>query len=218
MRGLFALVAAIGLFSLGIQPAAAEETMRYGVQPTMSPVYIALALGLFYPVEEKDHIRFLFVPYQNGPAANKAIASGDLQMSSEDMGSALVAASRLPATLVATDVFGKTGNGEIVSNDFLARHRDVVQDVVRALSQASDFIIKDPNTAAKLWAKQIGLPEKTILFSLTRHVSVYRRDITPSMADIDAYAKSLRKTKTLNAGDVPKVDPSFGRKAIGLRS
>src|SRR5579875_1293078 len=94
MRGLFALVAAIGLFSLGIQPAAAEETMRYGVQPTMSPVYIALALGLFYPVEEKDHIRFLFVPYQNGPAANKAIASGDLQMSSEDMGSALVAASR----------------------------------------------------------------------------------------------------------------------------
>jgi ABC-type nitrate/sulfonate/bicarbonate transport system substrate-binding protein len=218
MRGLFAVVAAIGLFSLGMQPVSAEETMRYGVQPAMSPVYIALALGLFYPVERKDHVRFLFVPYQNGPAANKAIASGDLQMSSEDMGSALVAVSRLPATLVATDVFGQTDNGEIVSNDFLARHPAMVRDIVKALAQASDFIIKNPNTAAKLWARQIGRPEDVILLSLTKHISVYSRDIVPSKARIDANIKTLRRAKVLNARDVPKVDPSFALEALKAHS
>lgn len=216
MKVLLTLVAAAGLLLLGMKPVAADVTIRYGVQRTMSPVYIALALGLFAPIEQRYHIRFLFPQYQNGSAANRAMTDKDqdLQLASEDADSCLVGASRLPITLVAFDA---VSDGECVSNVFLAKRRDVVQDVVTVLARASSFITKNPDAAAELWAKQLGLPKDVIRSSLRKNISAYGRDITPTKARIDAGLARLRRAKVLKENDVPKVDPSFARNALGRR-
>ena len=46
------------------------------------------------------------------------------------------------------------GNGEYVHNDFLAKHPQIVQDLVTANVKAIDYIVKDPKGAAKLWAQE----------------------------------------------------------------
>jgi ABC-type nitrate/sulfonate/bicarbonate transport system substrate-binding protein len=216
VRALLRLLATFALLLFGTQPLrAAEETVHFGVQPTMAPVYIAIALGLLAPVEQKDGVRFLFLRFQNGSDENLAIADRPLEMISEDTASCLVAASRFSATLVAIDMQGKgTGNALCVSNAFLARRPDVVRDVVKALVQASDFINENPPGAAKFWVKEVGGRQDTILAALTSHTSTYSRDLVPTKSRVDAYMNMLRRSKALTTKDVPKVDPSFARKAL----
>lgn len=202
-----------------MRPVLANETVHYGVQPTMSPVYIAIALGLLAPIEQKDGVRFLFQRFQNGSAENQAIADRPLEMLSEDVASCVVAASRFSATLVAIDMQGPGGGSALcVSDVFLGRRPEVTQDVVNALARASEFITKHPKAVAKLWAKQIDLPEGAIAATLTRHVSRYGRDIVPTKARVDAYLATLRHTKVLSVRDLPKVDPSFARRALAQPS
>lgn len=201
-----------------MQPVAAEVTIRYGVQRTASPVYIALALGLFAPVERKDHIRFLFPQFADGSAANKAMtdADQDLQLSSEDLSSCLLGASRLAITVVAVDITRQAAsqsNGECVSDAFLAKRPDVVRDVLNVLERASDFIRSNPDASVELWSKQLGLSKDAIRSSLLKNVSSYRKNIVPRKPLIDAYVKAMRRAKILSAKDVPKVDSSFARKA-----
>lgn len=215
MKSVLGIVLAIGLTLLGVQRVVAQELIRYGVPPTPSPVYVALGLGLFAPIEEKDHIRFIFPHYQNGSLANEAMGAGDLLLSSEDAGSCLIAASRLRVTLVAIDVFGQSAlesNAECVSDAFLAKHPDVVQDILNALVRASAFIRTNPDAAAKLFAPQIGMPQDVIRASLIERMSAYKSDITPSKSRVDAYLKRLRRANALKATERPKVDPSFARK------
>jgi ABC-type nitrate/sulfonate/bicarbonate transport system substrate-binding protein len=220
LKALLGLLLTICLVSLGLPPAyAAEETVHFGVQPTMSPVYIAIALGLLAPIEQKDGVRFLFQQFQDGSAENQAIRERPLEMFSEDAASCIVAASRFSATLVAIDVQGSGGgNAECVSDAFLARRPDVVQDVMNALVRASDFIVENPRAAAKLWAKQINGSEDVIIGSLTRHVATFSRDIVPSKTRVDPYVNMLRRTKVLGHKDGPKVDPAFARKALAQPS
>jgi len=320
MRTRFASALVISLVFLP-SLVGAEETVNYGVQPTMSPIYIARALGMLAPIEKKDNVKIVFRNFQNGPIENEAMAAHELQIASEGTGPALVAVSRLPATLIGIDILGQSailvrsdsdiktmadlkgkrvgyggvgtqqypmmlkalagvglkesditlfktdlsqiptllqqksidagltydpyvsealiggyarvlltadtimpimqghyiGNGEYVSNDFLKRRPDVVQDVVDAIVRATDFINKNPSDAAKLWAKEIGIPENVILFSLTKHISIYSRDIAPNRAGIDAYVQLLREAKILSDSDVPKVDPSFANRASAAK-
>ena len=216
MKVVPALLAAVSLLLLGVQPVSADVTIRYGVPRTLSPVYIALALGLFAPIEQRHHIRFLFPQYQDGSTANSAMTDSDqdLQLASEDAASCLAGASRLPITLVAFDA---ASNAECVSNAFLSQHPDVVQDIVDILVRASRFVTKNPDAAAELWSRQLGLPKDVIRASLRKSISAYRRDMTPSKARIDAELARLRRSKVLKATDVPKVDPSFARNALGRR-
>lgn len=320
MRAWFASALAIGLVLLA-SAVRAEDTVNYGVQPTMSPIYIARALGMLDPIEKKDNIKIVFRNFQNGPVENEAMAAGELQIASEGTGPALVAVSRLPATLVGIDILGQSailvqadsniktaadlkgkrvgyggvgtqqypmmlkalaavglkesditlfktdlsqiptllqqksidagltydpyvsealiggyarilltadkimpimqghyiGNGEYVNNDFLKRRPDVVQDVVNAIVRATKFINKNPGEAAKLWAKEIGIPENVILYSLNRHISIYSPNIAPDKAGIDAYVQLLREAKILSDSDIPKIDPSFANRAIGAK-
>jgi len=216
LRLVFGLLAAVALVLLRAQPVAAEVTIRYGVERTMSPVYIALALGLFAPVERKDHIRFLFPQYSSGTAANTAMtdADEDLQLASEELSSCLVAASRLPITLVAIDIARRSAsqsNAECVSNAFLAKRPEVVRDVLKVLERASDFIRRHPDASATLWAKQLGLQKDAIRSSLNKDISAYRRDIAPRKGLVDAYVGAMRRAKILKAKDTPKVDASFVR-------
>ena len=109
------------------------------------------------------------------------------------------------------------GNGEYVHNDFLAKHPDIVQDLVIANVKAIEFILKDPKGAAKMWAKQIGFPEATINYSLDQRISVYSRNVVPEQATIDAYVSFLQKAGILKPEDKPKVNATFAQKALAAK-
>jgi len=110
------------------------------------------------------------------------------------------------------------GNGEYVHNDFLAKRPEVVQDLVTANVRAIDFILRDPQAAAKMWSKQIGFPENVINYSLSEGISVYNRNVVPEKATIDAYAKFLKDAKILKPDDEPKFNASFAQKALAESS
>jgi len=301
-----------------LHPAAAQEVVNYGVQPATMPIYIAKALGLLDPIEKKHNIKVVFRSFAYGAPENQALAAGELQIASAGMGPAVIAAARLPATLVAISILEQTalllpkdspvksvadlkgkriafpgegsqqyplllkaladaglkqedvqlfktdgaqiptllmnksvdagitwdphvsnalaaghsrvlikaekimpimqghyvGNGEYVHNDFLKKRPEVVQDLITANVKAIDHILKDPKDAAKLWAKEIGFPEAVINYSLSEGISVYSRDIVPTQATIDAYAKFLKEAKILQPTDNPSIDPKFAQKAL----
>lgn len=312
---LFAICFAL----LGAASAAlSQTTVNYGVQPATMPIYIARALGLLDPIEKKHNIKIVFRSFAYGAPENQAMAAGELQIASAGMGPAIIAAARLPATLVAITILEQTaiivpadsplktvkelkgkkiafpgegsqqyplllkaladagltvkdvslfktdgaqiptllqnksvdagitwdphvsnalaaghskvlikaekimpimqghyiGNGEYVHNDFLAKHPQIVQDLVNANVKAIDYIVKNPKGAAKLWAKEIGFPEKTIDFSLTQKISVYNRNVVPEQSTIDAYTSFLQKAGILKPEDKPKVNATFARKAL----
>jgi aliphatic sulfonates family ABC transporter substrate-binding protein len=84
------------------------ETVNYGVQPATMPIYIAKALGLLDPIEKKHNIKVVFRSFAYGAPENQALAAGELQIASAGMGPAVIAAARLPATLVAISILEQT--------------------------------------------------------------------------------------------------------------
>jgi len=86
----------------------AQETITYGVQPTMAPIHVARAMGLMESIEKKHNVKITLRMFQTGPVENAAMAAGELQMASAGMGPAIIAASRLPATLVGVTVLGQS--------------------------------------------------------------------------------------------------------------
>lgn len=319
-RSLVGLVsiAALALCALRPSAALADEVVNYGVQPDTDPIYIAKALGLLTEIEKKHKVKIEFQSFSYGAPENAAMASGALQVASAGMGPAVVAAARLPATLVAinileqtailvpadspvktvADLKGKTvafpgegsqqyplllkaladaglkptdiqlykstgpdipilvenkkvdagitwdpsisvglasgkcrilikaekimpiknghyiGNGIYARNDFIAAHAPIVQDLVTANVKAIAYILQHPDDAAKLWSKEIGLPENVIQYSLSRGISVYSLDVVPTQKTIDEYTAFLKQGGILKPTDNPKVDPHFAERAL----
>ena len=91
-----------------VRPATAQEVVNYGVQPATMPIYIAKALGLLDPIERKHNIKIVFRSFAYGAPENQAMAAGELQIASAGMGPAVIAAARLPATLVAISILEQT--------------------------------------------------------------------------------------------------------------
>jgi ABC-type nitrate/sulfonate/bicarbonate transport system substrate-binding protein len=108
-RGI-AAAALIGALACAapIERARADDTINYGVQPDTDPSFIAMALGLFKPLEAKHHVKVVFRKFSYGAPENEAMGAGALQVASAGMGPAVVAASRLPATLVAINILEQT--------------------------------------------------------------------------------------------------------------
>lgn len=107
-RSLSALaIAALVMFG-GARTALTQETVNYGVQPATMPIYIAKAMGLLEPIEKKHNIKIEFRSFASGAPENQAMAAGELQMASAGMGPAVIAAARLPATLVAITILEQT--------------------------------------------------------------------------------------------------------------
>ena len=102
-----ALMAGVGL-AAGNTTVHADETINYGVQPDTDPSFIAMASGLFKPIEQKHHVKIVFRQFSYGAPENEAMGAGALQVASAGMGPAVVAASRLPATLVAINILEQT--------------------------------------------------------------------------------------------------------------
>jgi len=92
----------------GARAALAQETVNYGVQPATMPIYIAKAMGLLEPIEKKHNIKIEFRSFASGAPENQAMAAGELQMASAGMGPAVIAAARLPATLIAITILEQT--------------------------------------------------------------------------------------------------------------
>lgn len=97
-------VASLGLSST----ASSQATVNYGVQPATMPIYIARGLGLLDPIEKKHNVKIVFRNFTYGAPENQAMAAGELQMASAGMGPAIIAAARLPATLVAITILEQT--------------------------------------------------------------------------------------------------------------
>lgn len=102
------LATAAGAVLAASLPARAQDTVNYGVQPAMMPIYIAKALGLLEPIEKKHNVKIAFRSFASGAPENQAMAAGELQMASAGMGPAVIAAARLPATLVAITILEQT--------------------------------------------------------------------------------------------------------------
>jgi ABC-type nitrate/sulfonate/bicarbonate transport system substrate-binding protein len=105
-------VSALAYMTLAYVPAVvrarADETINYGVQPDTDPSFIAMAMGYFKPIESKYHVKIVFRRFPYGAPENEAMGAGALQVASAGMGPAVVAASRLPATLVAINILEQT--------------------------------------------------------------------------------------------------------------
>lgn len=108
------------------------------------------------------------------------------------------------------------GNGVYARNDFIEKRPELVQDLITSIVKAIDLILEDKDRAVKLWAEQIGFPEKVINFALTEGISVYNRDVAPEAKTIEAYTKFLKEAGILKETDNPQFDPSFAKKALKM--
>jgi aliphatic sulfonates family ABC transporter substrate-binding protein len=106
------------------------------------------------------------------------------------------------------------GNGVYAREDFIAARPELVQDLITAIVQSIDLILKDQDKAIKMWADQIGFPEDVIRFSLEQKISVYNLDVAPEKGTIETYTKFLKDAEILKPEDNPKFDPSFAEKAL----
>lgn len=106
------------------------------------------------------------------------------------------------------------GNGVYVHDTFLKAHPDITQALVTANVKAINYILCHPKEAAKLWEKEIKIPEKVITLSLEKGISVYSLDVIPTRETMDKYSKFLKDAKILKPTDEPKIDPSFATKAL----
>lgn len=102
------LIGAVLVAAFASAATLAQETVNYGVQPAMMPIYIARAMGLLDPIEKKHNVKIVFRSFTYGAPENQAMAAGELQMASAGMGPAVIAAARLPATLVAITILEQT--------------------------------------------------------------------------------------------------------------
>ena len=108
MKKLFApFMAAV---SMATAPSAswAQEVVKIGVQPATHPVYIAREMGLLADIEKKYDVKFEWPLFSYGAPENQALAAGEIQLASAGMGPAIVAATRLPAKLIAITVLEQT--------------------------------------------------------------------------------------------------------------
>lgn len=104
-----ARLSALAMIFAAASPNAISQTVvNYGVQPATMPIYVARELGLLDPIEKKHNIKIVFRSFAYGAPENQAMAAGELQIASAGMGPAVIAAARLPATLVAISILEQT--------------------------------------------------------------------------------------------------------------
>ena len=101
-------VVALALVAGLAAPATAQEVVNFGVQPSTQPILVAHGAGYLKPIEDKYKIKIVLRSFSYGAPENQALAAGELQIASAGMGPAMLAAARLPATLVAIDILDQT--------------------------------------------------------------------------------------------------------------
>src|SRR3989440_4627750 len=102
------ILVAVAALALWASDGSAQQVGNYGVQPATMPIYLGRELGLLDPIEKKHGIKIVFRNFAYGAPENQAMAAGELQIASAGMGPAIIAASRLPSTLVAITILEQT--------------------------------------------------------------------------------------------------------------
>lgn len=111
MRKIQQVIAAVTVAALGflhLDSVAAQEVIKFGVQPATHPIYVAREMGLIAEIEKKHNVTFEWPRFSYGAPENQALAANEIQIASAGMGPAIVAATRLPAQLLAITVLEQT--------------------------------------------------------------------------------------------------------------
>ena len=111
MRKFIVPLAAVAVVVTGVAASSvswAQQVVKIGVQPATHPVYIAREMGLLADIEKKYNVKFEWPLFSYGAPENQALAAGEIQLASAGMGPAIVAATRLPAKLIAITVLEQT--------------------------------------------------------------------------------------------------------------
>ncbi len=87
---------------------AAPKVVRFGVQPSTQPPYIARAAGFFKDVEDRFKTTIEFVTFPFGGPQNNAFAAGELEFSQAGMAPCAVAMQRAKGTLLLINILEQT--------------------------------------------------------------------------------------------------------------
>ena len=87
---------------------AAPKVVKFGVQPSTQPPYIAREAGFFKDVEEKFKTKIEFVPFPFGGPQNVAFAAGALDFSQKGMAPCAVAMQRGKGKLLLINILEQT--------------------------------------------------------------------------------------------------------------
>lgn len=103
-------VALVGVPFAGSAAAqgAAPKIVRFGVQPSTQPPYIAREAGFFKDIEEKFGTKIEFVTFPFGGPQNNAFAAGELEFSQKGMAPCAVAMQRAKAKLLLINILEQT--------------------------------------------------------------------------------------------------------------
>jgi len=87
---------------------AAPRIVRFGVQPSTQPPYIARGAGFFRDVEERFNTKIEFVSFPFGGPQNNAFAAGELEFSQAGMAPCAVAMQRAKGKLLLINILEQT--------------------------------------------------------------------------------------------------------------
>lgn len=87
---------------------AAPKVVKFGVQPSTQPPYIAREAGFFKDVEEKFKTKIEFVTFPFGGPQNVAFAAGELDFSQKGMAPCAVAMQRGKGKLLLINILEQT--------------------------------------------------------------------------------------------------------------
>jgi sulfonate transport system substrate-binding protein len=115
MRTLAGLSLAAALLALPLAvagraaaPAVGPAVVRFGVQPSTQPPYIAREAGFFKEVEAKFNTKIEFVAFPFGGPQNNAFAAGELEFSQAGMAPCAVAMQRAKGKLLLINILEQT--------------------------------------------------------------------------------------------------------------
>lgn len=110
--GLAALVVAALATGVPAAPAGAQgtapKTVKFGVQPSTQPPYIAREAGFFKEVEDRFKTKIEFVTFPFGGPQNIAFAAGELDFSQKGMAPCAVAMQRGKGKLLLINILEQT--------------------------------------------------------------------------------------------------------------
>src|SRR5438874_1755625 len=104
------LVTGLAMLLLGTVPTSAPaqgpapKVVRFGVQPSTQPPYIAREAGFFKEVEDRFKTKIEFVSFPFGGPQNVAFAAGELDFSQKGMAPCAVAMQRGKAKLLLVNI------------------------------------------------------------------------------------------------------------------
>jgi len=102
------LVALLALPAGAVAQGAAPKVVRFGVQPSTQPPYIAREAGFFKEVEDRFKTKIEFFTFPFGGPQNNAFAAGELDFSQAGMAPCAVAMQRAKGKLLLINILEQT--------------------------------------------------------------------------------------------------------------